>query len=146
MNRVTLINLAGRALYVEDEGVEAIDSWMKAARATLEGDPDRDELLVDFEQAIADRCATHTGTATDVITTRAVEEMLSALRSAQSCASGERRGRVTAMLIDSDSMEYARDAARGHIAAAVGSLADLPVSDARSSLIAMAEFVLSRRA
>ena len=79
MNRVTLINLAGRALYVEDEGVEAIDSWMKAARATLEDDPDRDELLVDFEQAIADRLATHTRSATDVITTRAVEEMLSAL-------------------------------------------------------------------
>ncbi len=79
MNRVTLINLAGRALYVEDDGVKAIDSWMEAARATLEADPDRDELLAEFEQAIADRCATQTRSDTDVITTRAVEEMLSAL-------------------------------------------------------------------
>ena len=35
MNRVTLINLAGRALYVEDDGVEAIDRWMEAARTSI---------------------------------------------------------------------------------------------------------------
>ena len=40
MIKVTLINLAGRALYVENDGVEAIDGWMEAARATLEGDPE----------------------------------------------------------------------------------------------------------
>jgi phage shock protein C len=79
MNRVTLINLAGRAFYVEDNGVEAIDRWLEAARATLEGDPDCDELLVDFEQAIADRCAAQRGGDTDVVTTAAVEGMLSAL-------------------------------------------------------------------
>ena len=79
MNRVTLINLAGRAFYVEDNGVEAIDRWLEAARATLEGDPDCDELLVDFEQAIADRCAAQRGGDTDVVTTAAVDEMLSAL-------------------------------------------------------------------
>ena len=79
MKRVTLINLAGRALYVEDDGVEAIDRWMEAARATLEGDPDRDELLVDFEQAIADRCVAQTAGDTDVVTGPAVQEILSAL-------------------------------------------------------------------
>ncbi len=79
MNRVTLINLAGRALYVENDGVEAIDRWMEAARTTLQGDPDRDELLADFEQAIADRCAAQTAGDTDVVTTPAVEEILSAL-------------------------------------------------------------------
>ncbi len=79
MNRVTLINLAGRAVYVEEDGAEAIDRWMDAARATLEGDPDRDELLADFEQVIADRCAAQTASDTDVVTTPAVEEILSAL-------------------------------------------------------------------
>ncbi|MCH7698213.1 MAG: PspC domain-containing protein [Chloroflexi bacterium] len=79
MNRVTLINLAGRALYVEDDGAEAIDRWMEAARATLEGDPDRDELLADFEQAIGDRCSARTTGETDVVTTPVVEEILSAL-------------------------------------------------------------------
>ncbi len=79
MNRVTLINLAGRAVYVENDGAEAIDRWMEAARATLEGDPDREELLTDFEQAIADRCAAQTAGDTDVVTAAAVEEALSAL-------------------------------------------------------------------
>ena len=79
MKRVTPINLAGRALYVENDGVEAIDRWMEAARATLEGDPDRDELLTDFEQAIADRCSAKTTGETDVVTTPDVEEILSAL-------------------------------------------------------------------
>ena len=79
MNRVTLIKLAGRAVYVENDGAEAIDRWMEAARATLESDPDRDELLADFEQAIADRCAAQTAGDTDVVTTAAVEEALTAL-------------------------------------------------------------------
>ncbi len=79
MNRVTLINLAGRALYVEDDGVRAIERWMEAARGTLEDDPDRDELLADFEQAIADRCAALTDDNAEVVTTADVEEMLEAL-------------------------------------------------------------------
>jgi octaprenyl-diphosphate synthase len=54
-----------------------------------------------------------------------------------------RRG-VRALLRESD-LDYARDAARAHIAAAVESLADLPVTDARDALAAMAEFVLLRR-
>ena len=53
--------------------------------------------------------------------------------------------RVSVLLNDSDSIAYARDTARAHIAAAVDSLSELPVSDARGALIAMAEFVLSRR-
>ncbi|MCH7871044.1 MAG: polyprenyl synthetase family protein [Planctomycetes bacterium] len=53
--------------------------------------------------------------------------------------------RVSELLNESDSIEYARDHARSHIAMAVESLSELPVSDARGALTAMAEFVLSRR-
>lgn len=87
MNRVTLMNLAGRAVYVEDAGAEAIDHWMDVARATLDGDPDRDELLIDFEQAIADRCAAEAGGNTDVVTAAAVDEILSALGSVEPAGS-----------------------------------------------------------
>ena len=90
MNRVTLINLAGRALYVENDGVEAIDRWMEAARVTLEGDPDRDELLADFEQAIADRCPAQTTAGdADVVTTSAIEEILSALGPVEAAGSSD---------------------------------------------------------
>ena len=79
MKRVTIVNLAGRALHVEDEGVEAIDGWMESARRTLAADPDRDELLSDFEEAIADRFAVHAPGATDVVTAAQVDEVLTAL-------------------------------------------------------------------
>lgn len=52
--------------------------------------------------------------------------------------------RIRGLLRESD-LDYARDVARGHIAAAVAALADLPVTDARNALAAMAEFVLLRR-
>ena len=89
MKRVTLINLAGRALNVEEDGVEAIDRWMDAARATLEGDPDRDELLADFEQAIADRCSAQAAGESDVVTSLAVEEILSALGAVEPAGTGD---------------------------------------------------------
>lgn len=92
MKRVTLINLAGRAVYVEDAGAEAIDHWMDVARATLDGDPDRDELLTDFEQAIADRCGAQTAGDGDVVTATAVEEILSALGPVEPAGSSDADG------------------------------------------------------
>ena len=83
MKRVTIVNLAGRALHVEDEGVEAIDGWMDSARGTLAADPDRDELLSDFEEAIADRFAAYAPGATDVVTASQVDEVLTALGSVE---------------------------------------------------------------
>jgi phage shock protein PspC (stress-responsive transcriptional regulator) len=55
MKRVTIINLAGTAWHVEEDGVAALEAWTADARARLSNDPDRDELLSDFERAIADR-------------------------------------------------------------------------------------------
>ena len=68
-------------------------------------------------------------------------EMLSILRS----GSNDVHRRVCEMLSGCDSFDYARDAARSYIASAIESLDELPVSDARGSLTAMAEFVLFRR-
>ncbi len=59
-------------------------------------------------------------------------------------SAGSMHRRVRELLRDSD-LDYARDTARAHISAAVESLSDLPVSDAREALAAMAEFVLLRR-
>jgi octaprenyl-diphosphate synthase len=58
----------------------------------------------------------------------------------------QRHRRVGRLLQGSDSLAYAQDAAQEHVRQAVAALGDLPVSEARSSLIAMAEFVLTRRA
>lgn len=58
----------------------------------------------------------------------------------------EQRGRaVAAMLRNSDSLAYARDAAAGRVAAALAALDGLAPSAARDALATMAEFVLERR-
>jgi phage shock protein PspC (stress-responsive transcriptional regulator) len=56
MNTVTTINLAGTAFQVEDPGYEALKQYLDGAKASLEGNPDRDEIIADMERAIADKC------------------------------------------------------------------------------------------
>jgi octaprenyl-diphosphate synthase len=51
---------------------------------------------------------------------------------------------IAGRLRDSDSLDYAFDAAAGRVRRAIAQLADLPPSDARASLTAMAEFTISR--
>ena len=51
MNRVEIVNLAGRAYHIERGGAEALDAWLARARESLSNDPDRDDLLLDFEQS-----------------------------------------------------------------------------------------------
>lgn len=79
MNRVTIVNLAGRAYYVDDEGAAAIATWLDAARDRLAADPDRDELLADFERAIAERCDSHLADERSVVTVEQAREVLAAL-------------------------------------------------------------------
>ncbi len=56
-----------------------------------------------------------------------------------------RHREIAGLLRESDSIAYALDAARVHITTAQACLAELPPSDARDSLAAMADFVLARR-
>jgi phage shock protein PspC (stress-responsive transcriptional regulator) len=79
MKRVTIVNLAGRAYHVEEDGVAALDAWFDTARARLAADPDMDELVLDFERAIAERLETHVTIERDVVTTTHVRDALDAL-------------------------------------------------------------------
>jgi phage shock protein C len=79
MKRVTIVNLAGRAYHVEEAGVAALDAWFQAARTRLAGDPDRDELILDFERAIVERFEPALTSERDVVTSVRVREALDAL-------------------------------------------------------------------
>ncbi|HMQ15053.1 MAG TPA: polyprenyl synthetase family protein [Phycisphaerae bacterium] len=57
----------------------------------------------------------------------------------------DRQARIAERLADSDSIEYARQVAQSHVADAQGVIAELPPSEARDALSAVAEFVLYRR-
>jgi phage shock protein PspC (stress-responsive transcriptional regulator) len=86
MNRVTIVNLAGRAWHVEEDGVAALEAWLAEARTRLAADPDRDELVTDFERAIADRLEVFAPDARDVVTGASVSEVLAALGSVEPAA------------------------------------------------------------
>ena len=54
MNKVTTINLNGKAYQVEEAGYELLRKYLDQAGVKLEGNPDKTEIMGDFEQAIAD--------------------------------------------------------------------------------------------
>jgi octaprenyl-diphosphate synthase len=56
-----------------------------------------------------------------------------------------RNGQIATLLVNSDSIDYARQTAYEHVRKSLDILSELPPSDARSSLTAMAEFIVARR-
>ncbi|MCG3127195.1 MAG: Heptaprenyl diphosphate synthase component 2 [Phycisphaerae bacterium] len=72
---------------------------------------------------------------------RTRKESLTLLRSSGALA----RREFVERLESTESLDYARDAARSHVDAALEALTILPESDARSILRAMAEFIIDRR-
>jgi phage shock protein PspC (stress-responsive transcriptional regulator) len=79
MNRVEIVNLGGRAHHIESAGATAIDAWLEAARVSLNGDPDRDDLLQDFERAIGEKCDALLIDGRDVVTTEEIAAILDSL-------------------------------------------------------------------
>jgi phage shock protein PspC (stress-responsive transcriptional regulator) len=79
MNRVESVNLAGRTHHIERAGAEAIDAWLEAARQSLSGDPDREDLLLDFQRAIGEKCDASLTAGRDVVTTDEVTQILESL-------------------------------------------------------------------
>ncbi|MDR3581978.1 MAG: PspC domain-containing protein, partial [Candidatus Pacebacteria bacterium] len=56
MNKVATINLNGRAYQVEETGYDALRNYLDRAAEKLKDDPDKAEIMSDFEQAVADKC------------------------------------------------------------------------------------------
>ena len=79
MRRVEIVNLGWRAYSVESEGVAAIDAWLDTARMRLNGDPDRDDLLLDFEWAIGEKCDARVAPGNDVVTNEDISSILESL-------------------------------------------------------------------
>ncbi len=56
MQKVIAINLNGNAYHVEEAGYDALIAYLDTAQRQLRDNPDRDEILADLEQAIAEKC------------------------------------------------------------------------------------------
>jgi phage shock protein PspC (stress-responsive transcriptional regulator) len=76
MEKLISINLAGNAYQVEEEGYKKLASYLADARAKLAGNPDIEEIVRDFEHALAQKCRAYLKPHKSVITTEEVETML----------------------------------------------------------------------
>jgi phage shock protein PspC (stress-responsive transcriptional regulator) len=76
MQKVVHASLHGNAFALEEAGYEALQAYLARAAAQLAADPDRDEILGDLEQAIADKCARHLGPHKSVVTAAEMQQVL----------------------------------------------------------------------
>ncbi len=76
MNKVVTINLQGVAFQLEEAGYDALRAYLDNAARQLEGNPDRDEILADIEQAIADKCRAVLGAYKTVVSTAEVAQVI----------------------------------------------------------------------
>jgi len=67
MNKVTTVNLNGRAYQVEEQAYEALRAYLDEAARLLADDPDCREIMADLEQAIGDRGARRLGAGKNVL-------------------------------------------------------------------------------
>ena len=68
MNKVTVVSLAGNAFHFEEPAHEAVSAYLARASRALSTNPDRAEILLDLEEAIADKCQRFLGKHKNVIT------------------------------------------------------------------------------
>jgi phage shock protein PspC (stress-responsive transcriptional regulator) len=76
MNKVIIIHLNGNAYQLEEGGYEALRAYLDTAASRLEGNTDRDEIIGDIEQAIADKFRALMGVNRSVVATRDVEAVI----------------------------------------------------------------------
>ena len=76
MERVITINLNGNAYQLDEPGYTALLAYLDDAAATLANNPDRNEILSDFEQAIAEKCSTFLGRNKTVVTASEVQRII----------------------------------------------------------------------
>jgi len=79
MNKVITINLNGRGYQLEEKGYDLLREYLEKAEAKLHDNPDKDELMADFEQAIADKCDARLSARKDVVTAAEIEEIINAM-------------------------------------------------------------------
>lgn len=67
MNKVTTVNLNGRAYQVEEQAFELLRAYLDEAARLLADDPDYREILADLEQAIGDKGSRCLGSGKNVL-------------------------------------------------------------------------------
>ena len=76
MRKVTTINLNGRAYQLEEPAYEKLQTYLHRAETTLADNPDKAEVLLDIEQAIADKFERALERGKNVVSTKQLTDIL----------------------------------------------------------------------
>lgn len=76
MNTVTTINLGGKAYQLEEKGYTLLATYLAEATSALEGNPDKEEIIADFEIAVAEKCSRYLSDAKNVVTASEIETII----------------------------------------------------------------------
>jgi len=76
MNKVTTVNLNGRAFQVEEQAYELLRAYLDEAARLLADDPDYREIMADLEQAIGDKGARHLRSGKNVLAAAEMKRIL----------------------------------------------------------------------
>jgi phage shock protein PspC (stress-responsive transcriptional regulator) len=76
MNKVITINLNGTAYQLEEDGYEALRTYMESAGRRLDGNPDKAEIIADIEQSIGDKFRALLGAVKNVVATKEVQDVI----------------------------------------------------------------------
>ena len=76
MNKVTIINLNGRAYQIEEAGYNKLKQYLADGALSLEKDPDKDEIISDLEQAVAEKLDHLLSPNKTVILEKEIEELI----------------------------------------------------------------------
>jgi len=76
MNKVVTINLGGNAYQLEEKAYDKLQKYLASAWTKLADDPDKDEILADFERTIAEKCDGYLKARKTVVTEAEVEKII----------------------------------------------------------------------
>lgn len=76
MRKVTTINLNHNAYQIDEDGYDTLRAYLEDAGRSLADNPDRDEILADLEQAIADKCRIALGSYKTVVSAEEIRRIL----------------------------------------------------------------------
>jgi phage shock protein PspC (stress-responsive transcriptional regulator) len=76
MNKVITINLNGRAFLLEEGGYEKLQAYLQDSRSRLGKDPDKEEIVKDLEQAVAEKFSRFLTAGKTVVLETEVDEVI----------------------------------------------------------------------
>jgi phage shock protein PspC (stress-responsive transcriptional regulator) len=77
MQRISLtVTLNRSTLQFDEAAFQRLEQYLADARRVLEGNPDRDEILADLEQAVADQCTRRLAAGAAVVTSAELQPAL----------------------------------------------------------------------